>query len=129
MRSSIVARILGFRQRIIPEPRVPSRGSQAQGTRLPPSWFHFFTRRVLAPESSIWIVKSSKNLRVHVLSNILKCLTIYSYSVFKGLAHAGISRRKNSGNRQIGSVIFIGMIKLMGENNACRLSSIFATCI
>jgi hypothetical protein len=35
MRSSILARILGFRQRIIPEPRVPSRGSQAQGTRLP----------------------------------------------------------------------------------------------
>ena len=34
MRSSILARILGFRQRIIPEPRVPSRGSQAQGTRL-----------------------------------------------------------------------------------------------
>jgi hypothetical protein len=32
--SSILARILGFRQRIIPEPRVPSRGSQAQGTRL-----------------------------------------------------------------------------------------------
>jgi hypothetical protein len=34
MRSSILARILGFRQRIIPEPRVPSRGSQARGTRL-----------------------------------------------------------------------------------------------
>ena len=34
MRSSILARILGFRQWIIPEPRVPSRGSQAQGTRL-----------------------------------------------------------------------------------------------
>ena len=34
MRSSILARIPGFRQRIIPEPRVPSRGSQAQGTRL-----------------------------------------------------------------------------------------------
>ena len=34
MRSSILARIPGFRQRIIPEPRVPSQGSQAQGTRL-----------------------------------------------------------------------------------------------
>jgi hypothetical protein len=34
MRSSILARIPGFRQRIIPEPRVPSRGSQARGTRL-----------------------------------------------------------------------------------------------
>jgi hypothetical protein len=34
MRSSILARIPGFRQRIIPEPRVPSRGSQAWGTRL-----------------------------------------------------------------------------------------------
>ena len=34
MRSSILARIPGFRQRIIPEPRIPSRGSQAQGTRL-----------------------------------------------------------------------------------------------
>ena len=36
MRSSILARIPGFRQRIIPEPRVPSRGSQARGTRLRP---------------------------------------------------------------------------------------------
>jgi hypothetical protein len=35
MRSSILARIPGFRQRIIPEPRVPSRGSQARGMRLP----------------------------------------------------------------------------------------------
>jgi hypothetical protein len=34
MRSSILARIPGFRQWIIPEPRIPSRGSQAQGTRL-----------------------------------------------------------------------------------------------
>ena len=34
MRSSNLARIPGFRQRIIPEPRVPSRGSQARGTRL-----------------------------------------------------------------------------------------------
>ena len=34
MRSSILAKIPGFRQRIIPEPRVPSRGSQARGTRL-----------------------------------------------------------------------------------------------
>ena len=34
MRSSILAMIPGFRQRIIPEPRVPSRGSQARGTRL-----------------------------------------------------------------------------------------------
>jgi hypothetical protein len=34
MRSSILARIIGFRRRIIPEPRVPSRRSQAQGTRL-----------------------------------------------------------------------------------------------
>ena len=34
MRSSILARIPGFRQRIIPEPHVPSRGSQARGTRL-----------------------------------------------------------------------------------------------
>jgi hypothetical protein len=32
--SSILARIPGFRQRIIPEPHVPSRGSQARGTRL-----------------------------------------------------------------------------------------------
>jgi hypothetical protein len=30
MRSSILARIPGFRQRIIPEPHVPSRGSQAR---------------------------------------------------------------------------------------------------
>ena len=34
MRSSILARIPGFRQRIIPEPSFPSQGSQAQGTRL-----------------------------------------------------------------------------------------------
>ena len=34
MCSSILARIPCFRQRIIPEPRVPSRGSQARGTRL-----------------------------------------------------------------------------------------------
>jgi hypothetical protein len=34
MRSSVLARIPGFRQRIIPEPHVPSRGSQARGTRL-----------------------------------------------------------------------------------------------
>ena len=34
MRSLILARIPGFRQRIIPEPHVPSRGSQARGTRL-----------------------------------------------------------------------------------------------
>jgi hypothetical protein len=34
MRSSILATIPGFRQRIIPEPRVPFRGSQARGTRL-----------------------------------------------------------------------------------------------
>jgi hypothetical protein len=34
MRSSILARIPGFRQRIIPEPSFPSRGSQARGTRL-----------------------------------------------------------------------------------------------
>ena len=34
MCSSILAKIPGFRQRIIPEPRVHSRGSQARGTRL-----------------------------------------------------------------------------------------------
>jgi hypothetical protein len=34
MPSSILARIPGFRQWIIPEPRVPSRRSQARGTRL-----------------------------------------------------------------------------------------------
>ena len=34
MRSSILARIPGFRQRIIPEPHVPSRGLQARGTGL-----------------------------------------------------------------------------------------------
>ena len=34
MRSSILAMIPCFRQRIIPEPRVPSQGSQARGTRL-----------------------------------------------------------------------------------------------
>jgi hypothetical protein len=34
MRSSILARIPGFRQRIIPEPRVPSRGSQARGNEI-----------------------------------------------------------------------------------------------
>ena len=34
MHSSILARIPGFRQQIIPEPHVPSRGSQARGTRL-----------------------------------------------------------------------------------------------
>ena len=34
MRSSILATIPGFRQRIIPEPSFPSRGSQARGTRL-----------------------------------------------------------------------------------------------
>jgi hypothetical protein len=34
MRSSILATIPAFRQRIIPEPRVPSRGSQARGMRL-----------------------------------------------------------------------------------------------
>ena len=34
MRSSILATIPGFRQRIIPEPSIPSRGSQARGTRL-----------------------------------------------------------------------------------------------
>ena len=34
MRSSFLATIPGFRQRIIPEPRVPSRGWQARGTRL-----------------------------------------------------------------------------------------------
>ena len=34
MRSSILAKIPGFRQQIILEPRVPSRGSQARGTRL-----------------------------------------------------------------------------------------------
>ena len=33
-RSSILARIPGFRQRINPEPRVPPRGSQSRGTRL-----------------------------------------------------------------------------------------------
>jgi hypothetical protein len=38
MRSSVLARIPGFRQRIIPEPRVPSRGSQARGTRLVGCW-------------------------------------------------------------------------------------------
>ena len=34
MRSSILARIPGFRQQIIPEPSFPSQGSQARGTRL-----------------------------------------------------------------------------------------------
>jgi hypothetical protein len=34
MRSSILVRIPGFRQRIIPEPSFPSQGSQARGTRL-----------------------------------------------------------------------------------------------
>ena len=34
MRNSVLARIPGFRERIIPEPHVPSRGSQARGTRL-----------------------------------------------------------------------------------------------
>ena len=34
MRSSILARIPGFQQRIIPEPSFPSQGSQARGTRL-----------------------------------------------------------------------------------------------
>jgi hypothetical protein len=36
MHSSILTRIPGFRQRIIPEPRVPFRGSLARGTRLKP---------------------------------------------------------------------------------------------
>jgi hypothetical protein len=36
VRSSVLARILGFRQRIIPEPHVPSRGTQVRGTRLRP---------------------------------------------------------------------------------------------
>ena len=35
VRSSILATIPGFRQRIIPEPSFPSQGSQARGTRLP----------------------------------------------------------------------------------------------
>ena len=54
MRSSILARILGFRQRIIPEPRVhisarvPSRGSQAQGTRLMQGVMHV-SREALGP--------------------------------------------------------------------------------
>ena len=34
MRSSILARIPGFRQRIISEHSFPSQGSQARGTRL-----------------------------------------------------------------------------------------------
>jgi hypothetical protein len=51
MRSSILARIPGFRQRIIPEPSFPSQGSQARGTRLNRSWlgwiiyiFQYITR-------------------------------------------------------------------------------------
>jgi hypothetical protein len=34
LRSLVLARIAGFWQRIIPEPSVPSQGSQAQGMRL-----------------------------------------------------------------------------------------------
>ena len=44
MRSSILARIPGFRQRIIPEPRVPSRGSQARGTRLSVDLFDYLQK-------------------------------------------------------------------------------------
>ena len=47
MRSSILATIPGFRQRIIPEPSFPSQGSQARGTRLVPGPFPFaaFSKR------------------------------------------------------------------------------------
>jgi hypothetical protein len=48
MRSSILATIPGFRQRIIPEPSFPSQGSQARGTRLHQShqsaWVRAFVR-------------------------------------------------------------------------------------
>jgi hypothetical protein len=40
MCSSILARIPGFWQQIIPEPHVPSRGYQARGTRLTDWWLY-----------------------------------------------------------------------------------------
>ena len=55
MRSSILARIPGFRQRIIPEPSFPSQGSQARGTRL----VHFL----------IWALFNTRPQSTHQLRN------------------------------------------------------------
>jgi hypothetical protein len=55
MRSSILATIPGFRQRIFPEPRVPSRGSQAQGTRL------VRESNLLTLPSNHWLSHSASN--------------------------------------------------------------------
>jgi hypothetical protein len=73
VRSSILARIPGFRQRIIPEPRVPSRGSQARGTRLILLLFHNLVPRAFVTLSHIW------HLSPYILSlqTIPECTVIY----------------------------------------------------
>jgi hypothetical protein len=72
MRSSILARIPGFRQRIIPEPSIPSRGSQARGTRLRirhtegnliPRLLHRMSTRVTA--ATPWMHDSSSKCWCH----------------------------------------------------------------
>jgi hypothetical protein len=60
MRSSILARIPGFRQRIIPEPRVSSRGSQARGTRL---YWPSQTRGLYQPRSQGFRVRTRGDTR------------------------------------------------------------------
>ena len=66
VRSSILATIPGFRQRIIPEPSFPSQGSQARGTRLWRRWLN----------DAVWIILAQE----WALSNLITAvLNIWSF--------------------------------------------------
>jgi hypothetical protein len=83
MRSSILARIPGFRQRIIPEPHVPSRGSQARGTRLATGYAAFSY-----PEPS-YARSATRELQIEHA----QCLTGYHVFMVSGLGFARAPRR------------------------------------
>ena len=76
MRSSILATIPGFRQRIIPEPRVPSRGSQARGTRLLERW----NRRAAGSVPGYEVSISSDNQREASYGMLLTTTHVSSFT-------------------------------------------------
>ena len=96
MRSSILATIPGFRQRIIPEPSFPSQGSQARGTRLgetlaaaghvPPRFWEvnlIVTVRGVGKERvcsvlklQLWVMKFTVNLQQEIVKRTLELMFI-----------------------------------------------------
>jgi hypothetical protein len=82
MRSSVLARIPGFRQRIIPEPHVPSRGSQARGTRLVGCW-NAKGWDINWDESPV--PSHANHVRFLVTCYVYQCVSLSMWSLHRGL--------------------------------------------